>query len=85
MALKYTGQAKQLIIGDKMYVDAETYKANPKAYAGSFDSPIPISQEDAIRLINSSNLHTFETAKGDDLEEKITAPSVAEPMNEGRK
>lgn len=76
MALKYTGRAVRLTIEDKVYTTAEEYKKNPKAYAGSFDKPIPIDVETATKLVNASKMHSFETEKGEDLEEKLTAPSA---------
>lgn len=84
MELKYTGRAVKLIVGDKQFVSKKEYDKSPKAFAGHFDK-MSISQEDATALIESSKLHSFETAKGEDLETTLTDPSEPMPMDVGKK
>jgi hypothetical protein len=84
MELKYTGRSSRLIIGDKHFVSKSEYDKSPKAFAGHFDK-MNISQEDATALLESSKLHSFETAKGEDLEATMTDPSAPMPMDAGKK
>lgn len=74
MPLKYTGRADTLTVGGKTYAKPELYKKHPEMYDSSFDKAIPISQQDALNLINQSGMHSFETVQGEDLEDKVTSP-----------
>jgi hypothetical protein len=77
MALKYTGRASSITVGDKVYVPEETYRKNPKAYTGSYASPIQgLSKEAALKMVERSSLHSFEDVKGNDLLEAETTPPV---------
>ena len=67
MALRYTGSANEFYL-----------PGNPKAYKNG--DVVPISQQDALHMIEQSSLHSFELVKsGEDLEEKVTTPEPAFP------
>lgn len=77
MPLKYTGRSDTITVLGKTYARPELYKRNPNAYDGPFDKAIPgLTQEMAIHLMNQSRMHTFETTQGEDLAEKVTAPTA---------
>lgn len=73
--LKYTGRARTLAFDGKVYAQPDVYAKDPSAFTGSLENPIPISQELAQRLVDRSNLHSFEYVEsGEDMLDALTAP-----------
>lgn len=63
MAYKYTGRAAVFVWEGKEYHYGDTL-------------PASFTQERSLHHINYSTLHSFETAKGADLVEAVTAPTT---------
>lgn len=75
--LKYTGRARTITLRDgRVYAQPEVYRKDPSAFSGSFDDPIPISEELAQTLVDRSNLHSFEYVDSkEDMLDKLTSPA----------
>lgn len=73
----YTGRADALEFNGKLYGKPALARKNPDMYDGDFDSPIPgMDENTARRLVNRSNLHSFDVDNAD-LMEQLTRPDNA--------
>jgi hypothetical protein len=82
MALRYTGRADMLVVAEtgKRYIrDPKWFAKNypGEKYDGTFADPLTgLTTESALKMMESSNMHSFENTKGEDILDKETAPAA---------
>lgn len=73
--MRYTGSASSITYKDKVYTESG-FIVGPdgkREKVGSYDH-IPMSEAEALNLIQHSKHHSFQTAGGKDLLDAVTSP-----------